>query len=81
MISTVTTTTVTTVTTATVAVAAGLSFLAVLTLLIVMIPKEVVAVSDQPRLDNLSRILNVVVLPLLIGFFLIALFKIAEAIP
>jgi hypothetical protein len=71
MISTVTTTTVTTVTTATVAVAAGLSLLAVLMLLGLLISKEILSVTDKPRLVILGRALNVAVVPLLIGFVLI----------
>lgn len=80
MISTVTTTAVTTVTTATVAVLAGLSLLAILTLLGMLISKEVVRVSEQPRLKAFSRALNVVIVPLLMGFVLIAAVKVAEVL-
>ena len=80
MISTVTTTTVTTVTTATVALAAGLSLLSILTLLGVLIPKEIVSVSDHPRLMALGRALNVAIIPLLMGFVLIAVVKIIEVL-
>lgn len=80
MISTVTTTTVTTVTTATVAIAAGLSLMAILTLLGVLIPKEIISVSDRPKFRALNQALNVVVLPLFIAFVLIAIFKVLEVI-
>lgn len=80
MISTVTTTTVTTVTTATVAVIAGLSLLAILTLLGMLISKEVVSVSEQPRLKAFSQSLNVAIVPLLMGFVLIAAVKIVEVL-
>lgn len=72
MISTVTTTTVSTVATAAAAVIAGLSLLAVLTLLGVLISKEVVSASEEPRLRALSRALNVAIVPLLLAFVLIA---------
>jgi hypothetical protein len=80
MISTVTTTTVTTVTTATVAVVAGLSALAVVLLLGILISKEVVSASDHPRLASLSKVLNVAIVPLLLGFLLIAGVKIFEVL-
>lgn len=80
MISTVTTTTVTTVTTATVAVLAALSLLAIVTLLSLLISKEVVSVSDRPRLKALSHALNVAIVPLLMGFLLIAVVKVAEVL-
>jgi hypothetical protein len=80
MISTVTTTTFTIVSSATVAVAAGLSLLAILALLGVLIPKEIVSVSDHPRLQALSRVLNVAIVPLLLGFLLIAVIKILEVL-
>jgi hypothetical protein len=78
MISTVTTTTVTTVTTATVALAAGLSLLSILTLLAVLIPKEIASASDHPRLQALGRVLNVAIVPLLMGFVVIAIVKVME---
>jgi hypothetical protein len=76
MISTVTTSTVSTVTTATVAVIAGLSLLAVAMLLGLLISKEILSATDRPRLQFLSRAANVAVVPLLIGFVLIAVTQI-----
>ena len=80
MISTVTTTTVTTVTTATVAVIAGLSLLAVLTLLGVLISKEVVSSAEESRFRTLSRALNVAIVPLLLGFLLIAVVQVLQVL-
>ena len=72
MVSTVTTTTVTAVMTASIAVIAGLSLLAIVTLLSMLISKEVVSTSDRPHLQAVSRALNVAIIPLLLGFVLIA---------
>jgi len=80
VISTVTTTTVTTVTTATVAVLAGLGLLAILTLLGMLISKELLSVSDKPRLKTLSRALNVAIIPLMLSFVLIVVVKVAEVL-
>lgn len=80
MISTVTTTTVSTVTTATVAVIAGLSLLAVALLLGLLISKEILSATDRPRLKLLGRAFNVAVVPLLIGFVLIAVTQIVHVL-
>ena len=66
--------------TATVAVIAGLSMLAVTLLLGMLISKEVVSASDHPRLAGLSKALNVAIVPLLLGFLLIAGIKILEVL-
>lgn len=80
MISTVTTTTVTTITTVTAAVLGGLSFLAVVMLLGMLISKEIVSVGENPRLQALSKALNVAIVPLLLGFLLIAAMKVLEVL-
>ena len=80
MISTVTTTTVTTVTTATVAILAGLGLLAILTLLVMLIAKEISSASEEPRFRVFGQALNVAIVPLLLGFFLIAIVKVAEVL-
>jgi len=69
-----------TVTTATAAVIGGLSLLAIVTLLGMLISKEVVSVGEQPRLKALSHTLNVVIIPLLLGFILIAAIKVVEVL-
>ncbi|MGC9335909.1 MAG: hypothetical protein ACP5JJ_17320 [Anaerolineae bacterium] len=80
MISTVTTTTVTTVTTVTAAVLGGLSFLAVVMLLGMLISKEVVSAGEDSRLQALNKALNVAIIPLLMGFLLIAAMKVIEVL-
>ena len=80
MISTVTTTTVTTVTTATVAVIAELSLVAIVVLLVLLIAKEVVSASDRPLLKMFGRALSVAVVPLLMGFVLIAAVRVFEVL-
>ncbi len=77
MISTVTTSTVAS---ATVVMGAGLSLLAILTLLSVLIPKEIVSASDNPRMQALSRALNIALIPLMMGFVFIAVVKVLEVL-
>ena len=78
MISTVTTTTVTTVTTVTAAVLGGLSLLTVVMLLGMFISKEVVSSSEDSRWQAFSKALNLAIIPLLLGFLLIAVVKFIE---
>ena len=80
MISTVTTTTVTTVTTVTAAVLGGLSLLTVVMLLGMFISKEVVSSSEESRWRSFSKALNLALIPLLLGFLLIAAVKILEVL-
>ena len=58
MVSTVTTTTVSTVTSA-VGLAASLGLIAVLILISFLVAKELAGATDHPRLQRLSRFLNV----------------------
>jgi hypothetical protein len=76
MISTVTTSTVTTVTTA--ALAASLALLAIVALLVLLIQKEVISVSDNQRMQTWSKVLNIAILPLLLGSIFIVVVKVAE---
>lgn len=78
VVSTVTTTTVTTVTS--IALVADLSLLVIVTLLGLLISKEVVSVSDSPRMRVFSRALNVAVVPLLMSFVLIAAVRVFEVL-
>jgi len=80
LVSTVTTTTVTTVTTATVAVIAELSLVLIVMLLGLLIAKEVVSGSDRPLLKAFGRALSVAVVPLLMGFVLIAALRVFEVL-
>jgi hypothetical protein len=77
MITTVTTTTVTTVTTLT---AASLALVAVLTLLVLLLNKELVSGSNNILAQRLSRALNVVVIPLLLVFGVVAVVKMLTAL-
>ena len=79
MISTVTTTTVSTVTT-TVGMAASLGLIAVLTLIVFLVAKELAGADDRPRLQLLSRALNVAIFPLLIVFTAIVVAKVVEVL-
>lgn len=76
MISTVTTTTVTTVTTT--ALAASLSLVAVIALLVLLIQKEVLSGAETKRAQTLSRVLNVVVIPLLLSFGFIVFVNVSQ---
>lgn len=78
MISTVTTTTVTTVTT--VALAISVSLVAVVTLLLLLIQKEVLTVSESPRGQALSRVLNIAIAPLLLTFLLIVVVNVGKVL-
>ena len=80
MISTVTTTTVTTVTTVTAAVLGGLSLLTVVMLLGMFISKEVVSSSEVSRWKAFGKALNLALIPLLLGFLLIAVMKVLEVL-
>jgi len=80
LISTVTTTTVTTVTTVTAAVAANLGLVVILTLLGMLIAKEVVSSSDRPFLRAFGRALSVAVVPLLMGFVMIAAYRVVDVL-
>ncbi len=76
MISTVTTTTVTTVTTVT--LAGTLGFFLVATLAVCLIKKEMFASQETPWAQNLSKALNIAIVPLLMVFVLLAADKIME---
>ena len=52
--------------------------LAVLMLLGMLISKEVVGASEEPRWQALGKALNIAVIPLLLGFLLIAVVKVIE---
>lgn len=84
MSSTVTTTTVTTVTSATttvaLAISLGLGLVLILALLFFLIQKEILSSSANPRAAVLSRALNVAIVPLLMGFGMIAVVQIFEVL-
>ncbi len=76
MISTVTTSTVSTVTTA--ALAGSLALIGILVLLALLIQKEITTASDSPRVKLRGRILNIGIVPLMIGFVLIVATRLME---
>ena len=78
MISTVTTTTVTTVTLFGITALLGLA--AVLMLISYLVAKEILSASFSPRLQMISRRLNIAIVPLLLVFAAIIGDKIVEAL-
>jgi ABC-type nickel/cobalt efflux system permease component RcnA len=79
MISTVTTTTVTTVTT--VALAGSLGLFLTVTLMVCLIKKEIVSPNHEDlRARGLSKILNIVIVPMLMVFLLLAMSKLHEVL-
>ena len=78
MISTVTTTTVSILTTP--AIAGSLALIAILVLLALLLQKEVASASTDSRLQQLSRLLNFSIAPLLLAFILIVVYKVAEVL-
>jgi hypothetical protein len=79
MVSTVTTVTVSTVT-STAGIAAGLGLIAVLALISFLVTKELASAGDNPRLERLSRFLNVAIVPLLVVFTSIVIARVAEVL-
>lgn len=94
MIATVTTSTVSTVTSATSAVSSAttttaaialnaslaLGLVLIVTLLVFLIQKEILAASTGPRVQAMSRVLDVAIAPLLLSFCLIAAFSIFQVL-
>lgn len=78
MISTVTTSTVTILTLA--GVAGSLALIGVLVLIAMLVQKEMATATPNNRLQQLGRVLNIGIIPLLIAFVLIVAFKVAEAL-
>jgi hypothetical protein len=78
MISTVTTTTVTTI--ASMATAGSLAVVGIVLLLALLIQKELASASDSRFALVLSRIVNIAIVPLLLGFAYIVVFKVIEAL-
>lgn len=73
-----TTTTVSTITTA--AMAGSFGLLAVVTLLILLVQKEVIAVSEGPRARLFVRALNIAIAPLLMAFVMSMGAKVLEVL-
>jgi hypothetical protein len=79
MISTTTTSVISSIT-STGGIAAGLGLIAVLALISFLITKEMASVGGSPRMERLSRFLNVAIVPLLIVFGSIVASRVVEAL-
>ncbi|MBK9944782.1 MAG: hypothetical protein IPP13_24570 [Kouleothrix sp.] len=77
MITTVTTTTTTVMTTT---AAASLALIAILTLIAMLIQKEIISGLSGPRAQQLSRALNIAILPLILVFVVTVAFKVADVL-
>jgi hypothetical protein len=78
MISTVTTTAVSLLSSS--ANAGSFALIGMLVLVALLIQKELFSASDDSRLQQLSRVMDVGILPLLLAFVLIVSIKIVEAL-
>jgi hypothetical protein len=78
MISTVTASTVSAQTTA--AAASPLALVATLVLIFLLVLKELVSCSDNPRMKNLIRVLEIAILPFLLAFIWLVVTCIAEVL-
>ena len=78
MISTVTTSTVTILTTS--AIAGSLALIGILVLIVLLVQKELTTVSNNSRIKQLNRVVNIGILPFLIAFVLIVIFKVIEVL-
>ena len=78
MISTVTTTAVSMLGSS--ANAGSFALIGMLVLVALLVQKELISTSDDNRLRQLSRVMNVGILPLLLAFVLIVSFRIVEAL-
>ena len=78
MISTVTTSTISILTTT--AIAGSFALIGILVLIASLVQKELATASADSRLHQLSRLLNIGILPLMITFVLIVIFKVIETL-
>jgi hypothetical protein len=62
------------------ALAASLGLIAVIALLIMLVQKELLSAADGRKARVLSALLNVAIIPLLLGFVFIVLVKIADVL-
>jgi hypothetical protein len=79
MITTVTTTTITTIVTLT-TTGASLGVLATILLISLLGTKEIASTGKHPSFKTLGRYLNVSIIPLLVVFMLIVVFKVNETL-
>jgi hypothetical protein len=62
------------------AIAGSLGVIGILVLVTMLVQKELATASADSRLHQLSRLLNIAILPLMFGFILIVIFKVIEAL-
>jgi len=78
MISTITTSTVTILTSS--AIAGTLALVGIFVLISLLVQKELTTNSTNSRLIQLGRVVNIGILPLLIAFILVVVFRVIEII-
>ena len=78
MISTVTTSTVTILSTS--AIAGTLALVGVLVLIALLVQKEIASASGESRWNQLGKLLNIGIFPLLIAFLMIVVIKVIQAL-
>lgn len=78
MVSTVTTSTVSILTTP--AIAGSLALIGILVLFALLLQKEVATASADSRLRQLSRLLNFSIVPMVLAFILIVVYRVAEVL-
>ena len=78
MISIVTTSTITTITVA--AITGSLALVGMLVLFVLLVKKELASFSKESRIKKLSQGLNIGIAPLLIAFFMIAVYRIIQVL-
>ena len=62
------------------AIVGSFAVIAMLVLVALLVQKEILSAADDSRTQQLSRVMDVGILPLLLAFVLIVLFKIVEAL-
>ena len=62
------------------AMAGSLALIAILVLLTLMLQKEVASASADSRMQQLSRVLNIGIVPLVLAFILIVVYKVVEVL-
>lgn len=78
MISTVTTSTVSTVTTA--AIAGSVALIGVLVLFVLLFQKEMTTAADGGRIKRMGRALTIGIIPLMIAFVLVVVYRVLDVL-
>jgi Na+/H+-dicarboxylate symporter len=64
----------------TIALAGSLGIFTVITLLICLIQKEMISPSNHPRAQGFGKVLNMIIIPFLMAFILVAISKLSEVL-